>query len=119
MNFWATIEHSLQYKYKGNIPPHISERLKSASDAIIQLDAEMSAIRDDIMDAQISNNIMGSLIADILTNIQQLYSLANKREVMKIQDEFYKIYETGDIEKLEKFHKELDIIAESYRAQKL
>ncbi|MBR6396639.1 MAG: GTP pyrophosphokinase family protein [Lachnospiraceae bacterium] len=119
MNFWATIEHSLQYKYKGNIPPHISERLKSASDAIIQLDAEMSAIRDDIMDAQISNNIMGSLIADILTNIKQLYSLANKREVMKIQDEFYKIYETGDIEKLEKFHKELDIIAESYRAQKL
>ena len=28
MDFWATIEHSLQYKYKANIPDHIRERLK-------------------------------------------------------------------------------------------
>ena len=27
MNFWATIEHSLQYKYKKNIPDHIREKL--------------------------------------------------------------------------------------------
>ena len=27
MNFWATIEHSLQYKYKGDMPPHVAERL--------------------------------------------------------------------------------------------
>lgn len=26
MDFWATIEHSLQYKYKANIPDHIRER---------------------------------------------------------------------------------------------
>ncbi len=35
MNFWATIEHSLQYKYKKNIPDHIREKLSSAADAII------------------------------------------------------------------------------------
>ena len=28
MNFWATIEHSLQYKYKKNIPDHIRENWK-------------------------------------------------------------------------------------------
>ena len=38
MNFWATIEHSLQYKYKGNMPPHVTERLSKAADAIISLD---------------------------------------------------------------------------------
>ena len=27
MNFWATTEHSLQYKYKGEIPEHVSTRL--------------------------------------------------------------------------------------------
>ncbi len=37
MNFWATIEHSLQYKYKGDMPPHVAERLSKASDAIISL----------------------------------------------------------------------------------
>ena len=35
MNFWATIEHSLQYKYKGNMPTHIKEKLLKASDWVI------------------------------------------------------------------------------------
>ena len=43
MNFWATIEHSLQYKYKGDMPPHVTERLSKAADAIISLDREMSS----------------------------------------------------------------------------
>lgn len=119
MNFWSTIEHSLQYKYKGNMPPHVSERLKNASDAIIVLDDEMSHIRDDIMDSQNYFNIKSTIVTDILNNIESLYATGNKREVIKIQDEFYRIYETGDMETLERFHKELDLIAESYRAQKL
>lgn len=51
MNFWATIEHSLQYKYKGEMPLHVAERLSNAADAIIALDREMSSVRDEIMDA--------------------------------------------------------------------
>ena len=35
MDFWATVEHSLQYKYKTNIPEHIKARLSNAADAII------------------------------------------------------------------------------------
>ena len=34
MNFWATVEHSLQYKYKGDIPQHVTDKLLVASDAI-------------------------------------------------------------------------------------
>ena len=52
MNFWATIEHSLQYKYKGDMPPHVTERLSNAAEAIISLDREMSLVRSEIMDAQ-------------------------------------------------------------------
>lgn len=119
MNFWATIEHSLQYKYKQNMPEQIRGRLSKAADAIISLDQEMSLVRDEIMDAQISFKIKANMVADILTNIQNLYKVANKREVVKIQDEFFKIYETGDLEQLERFKKELDIISEGYRAQSL
>jgi len=119
MNFWATIEHSLQYKYKGNMPAHVKERLLNAAEAIVVLDKEMSAIRDDIMDAQNSFQIKAGIVADILNNIQNLYKVANKREVVKIQDEFYRIYETGDMDMLVRFHRELDMIAESYRAQDL
>jgi putative GTP pyrophosphokinase len=119
MNFWATIEHSLQYKYKQNMPEHIRSRLTKAADAIIILDQEMSVVRGEIMDSQNSFKIKANMVADILTNIQNLYKVANKREVVKIQDEFFRIYESGDLEQLERFNKELDIISEGYRAQSL
>ena len=119
MNFWATIEHSLQYKYRGNMPKHLAERLSSAADSILQLDAEMSSVRSEVMDAQNSMLHQSNLVADILNNIENLYHYSNKREVAKIQDEFYRIYETKNLEQLERFHRELDILAEGYRAQAL
>ena len=117
MNFWSTIEHSLQYKYKKNIPDHIREKLTNAANAIISLDNEMSAVRSEIMDAQNSFQIHARLVSDILNSIQNLYRVANKREIVKIQDEFYRIYELKDINQLKRFSKELDIIAEGYRVQ--
>lgn len=117
MNFWSTIEHSLQYKYKKNIPDHIREKLTNAADAIILLDNEMSSVRSEIMDAQNSFQIHANIVSDILNNIQNLYRTANKREVVKIQDEFYRIYELKDLDQLKRFARELDIIAEGYRVQ--
>ena len=117
MNFWSTIEHSLQYKYKKNIPDHIREKLMNAANAIIALDNEMSFVRSEIMDAQNSFQIHTKLVSDILNNLQNLYGIANEREVLKIQDEFYRIYELNDIDQLNRFGRELDIIAEGYRAQ--
>lgn len=117
MNFWATIEHSLQYKYKGDMPPHVTERLSKAAEAIVALDREMSLVRNEIMDAQNSSQMQSNLVMDILNNIENLYKLSNKREVMKIQDEFLRVFETKDLQQLARFHRQLDIIAEGYRAQ--
>ncbi|MGN0243267.1 MAG: GTP pyrophosphokinase family protein [Lachnospiraceae bacterium] len=119
MNFWSTIEHSLQYKYKENIPEHVKQKLLNAADAVVHLDQEMSSVRNEIMDAQNSFQIKANLVAVILNNIQNLYHVANKREVVKIQDEFYKVYEEGDLEELEHFSTQLDRIAEGYRAQSI
>ncbi|CAH0344498.1 GTP pyrophosphokinase family protein [Bacillus sp. CECT 9360] len=52
MNFWATIEHSLNYKYKGDFPEDIRIRLKRAAEAASLLDEEMSQIRLEIQEAQ-------------------------------------------------------------------
>ena len=119
MNFWATIEHSLQYKYRQNMPPHIRERLSGAAAAVVALDKEMSSVRNEIMDSQNSFQIKAYIVAEILNTIRNLYSVANKREIIKIQDEFYNIYKQDDIDLLEKFSKEIDVIAEGYRAQGL
>mgnify|MGYP005872188445 CR=1 FL=1 len=117
MNFWAIIEHSLQYKYKENMPDEVRGRLLRAAKAVDALDMEMSSVRDEIMDAQNSCQIQTNLVKDILNNIQNLYTIANKRELVKIQDEFYRIYETKDLEQLRRFHSDLDNITEGYHVQ--
>ena len=52
MNFWATVEHSLNYKYNGDFPEEISDRLKSTAEAAFKLDEEMSQIKDEVQEAQ-------------------------------------------------------------------
>ena len=52
MNFWATIEHSLNYKYQGAFPEELSVRLQRAAEAAFRLDKEMSEIREEIKEAQ-------------------------------------------------------------------
>ncbi|MGX7030555.1 GTP pyrophosphokinase [Vagococcus zengguangii] len=52
MNFWATIEHSLNYKYQGDFPVEIKQRLINAAEAAYLLDEEMSEIREEIQEAQ-------------------------------------------------------------------
>ncbi|MGT2924181.1 GTP pyrophosphokinase [Streptococcus caviae] len=53
MNFWATIEHSLNYKYRGEFPDEIKKRLELTARIAFQLDEEMRQIRDDIKEAQL------------------------------------------------------------------
>lgn len=119
MNFWATIEHSLQYKYKRNMPEDIKEKITNASMAIIELDRQMSEVRSEIMEVQNSFQLKANIVAEILNNIQNLYKVANKREVNKIQDEFYQIFELNDIEQLTDFSQQLDIMTEGYKAQSI
>ncbi len=52
MHFWASIEHSLKYKYQKQIPSSIKERLKEASHAAELVDKEMSAIHTLIMELE-------------------------------------------------------------------
>lgn len=120
MNFWATIEHSLQYKYGHNIPSSIRKRLIRAAEAAHMLDQEMSKIRNEILDAQDSFQYKSNIIADILNNIQNIKSVTNEStEAEQIQEEFYRLWEEGNIEKLISFNRRLDILAENHKAQSL
>lgn len=48
MHLWASIEHSLKYKYYRNIPDNIKLRLIEASRIAYDLDVEMSMIKQDM-----------------------------------------------------------------------
>lgn len=49
MHLWASIEHSLKYKYYSKIPMGIKERLTEASRIAHDLDIEMSKIKHEMM----------------------------------------------------------------------
>ena len=99
------------------MPPHVRTRLNNAAQSVLTLDEEMSSVRNEVMDAQNSMVHQSNIVKEILNNIENLYHYSNNREVAKIQDEFYRIYESKDLARLERFHQELDVIAEGYRAQ--
>ena len=117
MNSWSTIEHSLQYKYRSNIPDELKMRLRNAADGMIATDKELSSIRDEIRSARELRFEEERIVNDILLTIQNLYRFVSHREAVRIQEEFYNIYKEQNREKLRHFAVELDIIAEGYRAQ--
>lgn len=96
MNFWATVEHSLNYKYKQDIPSHIKERLIKSGELAFLLDKEMSEIKEEIAEAQTMFEIKSSIISDLLDNIITLYSLGKISESTNIQDRFNRLLEHGD-----------------------
>jgi len=48
MDFWATLEHKVKYKYKEHIPANLSDELVSCADQIAMLDDRMFTIQDTI-----------------------------------------------------------------------
>lgn len=115
MNFWATAEHSLRYKYSGNIPEELQERLTNCAEAAFRLDNEMSTIREEITNAQRLNEIKNNLVSNILKNIQELYFVAKLEEMNEINKEFIFLWNEGDIDKLKEFNDKLNVMAELYR----
>ena len=48
MDFWATLEHKVRYKYNEHIPKHLSDELSICADKIAELDNRMFLIHDII-----------------------------------------------------------------------
>ena len=50
MDFWASLEHKLYYKYEGKIPEYLKDELHDAAMKAEDLDNKMATIRQDIDD---------------------------------------------------------------------
>lgn len=48
MDFWASLEHKIYYKFEGNAPDYFSEELRDAAKIVSDLDAKMLALNDAI-----------------------------------------------------------------------
>ncbi len=107
MNFWATIEHSLRYKYKQNMPVQIQKRLTKAAEAAYQLDREMAEIREEVLKCQESFQLESNIIGDIFSNIQALKNKNNTQSMTEVYEMFWTLWEEGDMAKLKEFSESL------------
>ena len=115
MNFWATAEHSLRYKYSGNIPQELQDRLHNCAEAAFHLDQEMSTIREEITNAQRLNEIRRKMTSNILDNIRKLHFMLNLEDMSAINKEFSDVWNSNDIDKLREFNERLNVLVEVYR----
>ena len=52
MDFWASLEHKIYYKFEGNAPAYISRDLRECSDIVSMLDAKMLQLNEAIKEAK-------------------------------------------------------------------
>ena len=48
MDFWASLEHKIQYKFEGKAPVHINTELYECAKRVADLDARMLSLNDEI-----------------------------------------------------------------------
>lgn len=119
MNFWAIIEHSLRYKYQGVVPEEVGIRLRESADACLKLDREMSAIREEIMDAQGLFRERSGLVDDILANIKSIYASSERIAMEEAERQVEEMIQKNDFEKMKEFGAEIDAVAQHHRVQAL
>lgn len=107
MNFWATIEHSLNYKFKESLPEDVRTRLKKAAEAASQLDTEMTSIRKEILDAQTEFEEQSNVVSKVLKGIQDLYFYHRVREAAQFQMKFNEKFEKEDYHELNQLSLEI------------
>lgn len=50
MDFWASLEHKIYYKFEGNAPDYISKDLKDCADMVSMLDEKMLSLNNAILE---------------------------------------------------------------------
>ncbi|MFD0671759.1 GTP pyrophosphokinase family protein [Cohnella sp. GCM10027633] len=56
MDFWASLEHKIFYKYNESVPPRLLQELKEAADSAAALDKRMERLHKEIEEIKESRN---------------------------------------------------------------
>ena len=49
MDFWASLEHKIHYKFEGDAPAHIKSELVECAKLVADLDARMLSLNEEIL----------------------------------------------------------------------
>ena len=62
MDFWASLEHKIYYKFEGNAPEYIYDELKNCADIIDQLDQRMLSLNEEVQQLKATSAVRESEI---------------------------------------------------------
>lgn len=48
MDFWASLEHKIHYKFEGEVPSHIERELVECANMVSELDARMLSLNEEV-----------------------------------------------------------------------
>ncbi len=54
MDFWASLEHKIYYKYEGAVPERLLAELREAADVADRLDRKMEGLHDEVTNLQLT-----------------------------------------------------------------
>jgi len=60
MDFWASLEHKIHYKFEGNAPEHIKDELFACARMVSELDAKMLSLNEEIQAIEKENEEKGN-----------------------------------------------------------
>ncbi len=82
MDFWASLEHKIYYKYEGNAPAHIRKQLKECADIVSYLDQKMLSINEEV---QSYNHVNEVQVRAYQSNLNDLFGrIVNEAEEAKV-----------------------------------
>ncbi len=70
MDFWASIEHKIRYKYQKDIPEHMKRELKECADIVKFLDRKMLALNEEIAKESVEEDDYDDMIHALKEMIQ-------------------------------------------------
>lgn len=80
MDFWASLEHKIYYKYNKEVPQRLKDQLKEAADSIASLDLKMENINDEV-----------NTLKDNITDEREVEQLLIDNEKFHLPSEFFKL----------------------------
>ena len=93
MDFWASLEHKIYYKFEGNAPEYISKDLQECAKMVSELDDKMLSLNEAIRECiaqqdkdqiQMNEELMNDVCRDVLGNNKEYKDSKVQEKVTEI-----------------------------------
>src|SRR5699024_5509125 len=80
MDFWASLEHKIYYKYDKEVPARLTDELRGAAISATELDQKMEALHEEVKELKERDDGISSIEETLENSLQQLIQNRNKFE---------------------------------------